>query len=398
MACSFNRIKLFAFMLAFGFLLGLLGKGVEAGLPKGFIVLSSGEDGQIGTNDDICALGGEEVARGVPPVKLTDLKLVPSCAPAQGQEGPQPLQTEVPEGWIGVYTAEQLAKIGKDPDYPLNGKYILMACLDLSSYSENGGWEPIGNYAATGKSFTGTFDGNGLVIRNLKISRPGTSYQGLFGVISGAEIRNLGVENVDVLGYSCTGALVGRNSNGIVSNCYSVGRVSGAWITGGLVGYNTGGTVSGCYSVCTVSADLYYTGGLVGKNEDGGKIFNSYAMGSVKGHNYTGGLVGRNMSNSTIANCYSTGGVSSSGTCAIGGLVGESVSNSTVFNSYWNIETSGQPDRPNQPESAEGAGKTTAEMKQKSTYRGWDFENIWTIVEGKTYPYLICNPQLPPPQ
>lgn len=33
--------------------------------------------------------------------------------------------------------------------------------------------------------------------------------------------------------------------------------------------------------------------------------------------------------------------------------------------------------------------KTTEQMKKRETFEGWDFENIWTIREGKSYPYFI---------
>ena len=35
-----------------------------------------------------------------------------------------------------------------------------------------------------------------------------------------------------------------------------------------------------------------------------------------------------------------------------------------------------------------GIPKTPEEMMQQATYEGWEFNNIWTIDEGKTYPYL----------
>jgi len=36
--------------------------------------------------------------------------------------------------------------------------------------------------------------------------------------------------------------------------------------------------------------------------------------------------------------------------------------------------------------SAGGTGKTTADMMMQENYTGWDFENTWTIQEGKVYP------------
>ncbi len=135
---------------------------------------------------------------------------------------------------------------------------------------------------------------------------------------------------------------------GTVSECYSTGRVSGSDSVGGLVGDN-GGTVSGCYST-----------------------------GSVSGRESVGGLVGDN--GGTVSGCYSTGRVS--GSDYVGGLVGRTSTSGRVLGSYWDVETSGQST------SAGGEGKTTAEMKQRATYTGWDFANVWDIVEGQSYPYL----------
>jgi hypothetical protein len=60
----------------------------------------------------------------------------------------------------------------------------------------------------------------------------------------------------------------------------------------------------------------------------------------------------------------------------------------TVTASFWDIDTSGQLT------SAGGTGKTTAEMKTKSTFTdaGWDFVEIWDIGENQTYPFLRTEP------
>ena len=58
--------------------------------------------------------------------------------------------------------------------------------------------------------FAGTFDGNDLTISNLKIE--GESYLGLFGVLEGGEVKNLGVADVRITGSGdCIGGLVGDN-------------------------------------------------------------------------------------------------------------------------------------------------------------------------------------------
>ena len=40
-------------------------------------------------------------------------------------------------------------------------------------------------------------------------------------------------------------------------------------------------------------------------------------------------------------------------------------------------------------------GKTGKELKQKKTFKDWDFVNVWDIDEGESFPYLIN--ELPEP-
>jgi hypothetical protein len=111
-----------------------------------------------------------------------------------------------------IKTAEELASIGVDPNYPLDGKYIVVANIDLSGYSDGRGWTPIGErdkVVTDDHEFTGIFDGGNYVISNLKINR-NAHYPGLFGYINGAEIRNVKLVNIDVNGSWYTGGLVGR--------------------------------------------------------------------------------------------------------------------------------------------------------------------------------------------
>lgn len=100
------------------------------------------------------------------------------------------------------------------------------------------------------------------------------------------------------------------------------------------------------------------------------------------------------MNDGPVTDSYSTGSVI--GNAPIGGLVGQndtSILASVVTGSYWDMETSGQ----SQSVSDRGTGETTAEMRMQSTYVGWDFNNIWAIKEGATYPYLRWETPPTPP-
>lgn len=102
-----------------------------------------------------------------------------------------------------ISTPEQLNMVRGN----LSGYYKLVNDIDLISYDN---WEPIGNSKS---KFAGSLDGNNHKITNLKINRPGTKYQGLFGNTDNtAKISNLGLEDVDVTGNNYVGGLVGNNS------------------------------------------------------------------------------------------------------------------------------------------------------------------------------------------
>ena len=96
-----------------------------------------------------------------------------------------------------------------------------------------------------------------------------------------------------VSGERFVGGLVGWNYGGDVSNCYSTGEVSGERFVGGLVGKNDqSGSIATSYSTATVNGDQRI-GGLVGDNN--GDVSNCYSIGLVSGERGpVGGLVGNN--------------------------------------------------------------------------------------------------------
>jgi hypothetical protein len=128
---------------------------------------------------------------------------------------------------------------------------------------------------------------------------------------------------------------------------------------------------------------------LDAENIGGTPITSCYSMGSVVGTERVGGLVGGNYS--SICSCYSSGTVS--GEVEVGGLVGyfRNYPGTSVSASFWDTDTSGWNT------STAGTGKTTAEMKAKSTFTGagWDFvcetangiDDIW-FMPPDDYPRL----------
>jgi hypothetical protein len=305
--------------------------------------------------------------------------------------------------WQNLYWITQ--STGRWDDY-----YIQTADIDLGSaipaietWDNNKGWTPIGSGTGS-NSFSGSYDGQGHIINGLYINRS-TEWSGLFGLMQGASISNLGVINVNITGAYGTGGLAGDNYNSsTISNCYTTGSISGTTYVGGLVGINQSASVSNCYSTCTVSGSNTNIGGLVGDN-NGSTLTGSYATGAVSGVNTVGGLIGFNRNTTTVSNnysrgnvtrssgtgteigsfcgnnsyatinyCYSTGSVSYTGYSnpTDKGFVGYTNSGSYTAN-FFDNQVSGQT-------TGTGAtGKTTTQMQTQGTYSGWDFTSTWAI-------------------
>jgi hypothetical protein len=262
--------------------------------------------------------------------------------------------------------------------------------------------------------FAGEFDGNGHKISNLSLNFDFVYTVGLFGYLaSGGKVTDLAAKNAHVTGDESVGGLAGYNA-GTVGDSSSTGSVTGKGFVGGLVGQNFGtvgnshftgtvagdcnvgglvghnyGSLSNSYSNGNVSGISSQVGGLVGFNGDLGTVRHSYSTASASSDNNVGGLVGA--SAGTVSNCYASGSVT--GNYVVGGLVGQSWG--TVNNCFWDTQTSGQTT------SAGGTGKTTAEMKNITTFAGagWnilavgdsdtrDPSYVWNIVDGVTYPFL----------
>ncbi|WP_199221569.1 hypothetical protein, partial [Desulfonatronum sp. SC1] len=111
--------------------------------------------------------------------------------------------------------------------------------LGIAPWNTHHGWVPIG---ASESRFRGHYDGAGNVIRNLMVNRSGTTHQGLFGSIENASIRNLRLENINVIGGNFTGGLAGESAGSAVQRVVlSGGQIVGGTNVGGLFGMFSGG-------------------------------------------------------------------------------------------------------------------------------------------------------------
>ncbi len=314
------------------------------------------------------------------------LSLLALCVPVLGFSGSGSGTEQDP--YI-ITNVDELQAMNND----LGAWYVLGNDIDASdtqNWNGGAGFDPVG-------SFTGTFDGQRHIITGLFIDRPSTARVGLFRTVSdGAEIKNVGLVDINITGSTYVGALTGENGYGsTIFNSWSSGNITGTYSVGnaaigGLVGRNNyGSSILRCYSTADVVSGGAQIGGLSGSNDHGSVIIDSYATGSVNGMLKVGGLVGDNTYGSEegfIIRCYSTGKVTGGG----GGLVGCNWQGGVTYDSYWDTQTSGKTS------SYGGTGKTTAQMMQQATFVTWDFVDVWDIVENETYPFL--RPILKPTQ
>lgn len=277
-------------------------------------------------------------------------------------------KTEVPEGYIAIYTAEDLDNVRND----LDANYILMNDIDLSEY-EN--WEPIGDithestYGSEG-FFSGIFDGNGFDITNLNMNVSSSyqtdntiwEYYGLFSMIYGEDtlIENVSLLNVsitmdrDVACFSRTniGAIAGGSMKGTIRNCVIAGGNISLTNYGEEHYYiSAGSAVGDCsgnlFAIATnvdiifltqIENDtLRYThgiGGIVGvftSSDNEIRLENCINYSTIQcdgGTSDVGGIVGRcaeyNDAHNSICNCinYASIYVSVSGYSGLSGIIG----------------------------------------------------------------------------
>lgn len=264
------------------------------------------------------------------------------------QESIAPL-TEVPEGYTGIYTTEDLDNIRGG----MTGNYILMNDIEFSDedYEEDGafagGFIPIGtsNYP-----FTGIFNGNGHVIYNLQVNTPNFTTAGLFGYVETnwdlySYREKSEAENPNKVGYKVTA------TGGIIKNlgiedsriCVNGTEYLTQYLPAGLENeqrYN--GTTSGGIHVGAIAGYAEYIAGCYVKNTE--VIVNSDSTRSV----YLGGVAGQSC---ITDSCWSDADITfravgekpSEENVSIAGVTGCSM---TCVTSYFNgtVDTDGYRD------------------------------------------------------
>ncbi len=260
---------------------------------------------------------------------------------------------EIPfSGGAGTEADPFLIKTPKDLDEIRNylgsshaDKYFeLVNDIDLQEYLSEGNpgynegafWEPIGKLYNT--SFQGNLNGNGYTISNLRISRAGENYVGLFGCLYFSTIAGLTIhvsEDGSVEGSQLVGGLAGHIESSQVNDVNVFGTIQGnSSYVGGICGQSYVGTFQNVTALVVVSSYGMDVGGLIGNNLS---VFeNCSVVGSISGTNNVGGLAGNNNNNpmlglGEIIGCYANVSVNAVNGNA-GGLAGYNIG--SISNSY----------------------------------------------------------------
>jgi len=318
---------------------------------------------------------GETGTRLVGLVGVNDGTIDDCLATANGSAGDDSRRLSgagTPDDPFRIATTEDLDAVNH---HDLTASYRLEADIDLGSIVRN---KPVIRH------FDGVFDGAGRTIADLTIR--GGDHLGLFGGLgTRACVTNLGIRDASITGSGFLGSLTAMNRGKIIT-CRIDGAVAGSRYLGLLTAWNDG-DISDSYCRGSMSSDAAYVGGLATWNI--GRIDRCYAAVHVSclqpylglpdsiAHSHPGGLVGVNQEPSWSGVAFVKG---------LSDIPGE------IHDSYFLIDTDGGG-----PDNGFGAPLTQDQMMQQARFPGFDFENTWTICEGRGYPRLrwervACEP------
>lgn len=262
-------------------------------------------------------------------------KFTPTCWFLNAGDESDPFIIEAPEQLDHV--AELIKNHKKEKDmwgnqldkYATKCYYVLGNDIQYTYENDNDN-----NFTAIGtldNPFEGHFDGGGHTISGIRIFMGGNNTgtdnnQGLFACIgstvgSGAEVKNVTLDDCRITGYKNVGGIAGRNWGTItgcrVTNTVTINAVSStANNHGGIAGSNTG-TIQNCISSANVISapdlnSLWYYGGIVGNNGSyilkGNKVLGATVTstsngthGAIAGNGNDGGTYQNNLySNCTV--------------------------------------------------------------------------------------------------
>lgn len=276
--------------------------------------------------------------------------------------------------------------------------------------------------AATDRNKTDVFDCGGIaaynnssaVIENCVNDASITAMNQVGGIVgmNGGSVYG-SVNNGAITANYYFGGVVGHTTSSsatcVIERCGNTGTLTmsepsgqgrGAAYLGGIISriYSSNTTISKCYNTgdlivgTSVSSSSMRIGGLVGQTNKAGKLLDSYNTGSatINGKANYGGIVGEMADQAvTVSNCYTSGNVTADG--GSGNLClafGKASGSATVSGCYALDTGAGIEFAGGTTSGIVGSGVLTdAQMKDQTSFVGWDFSTIWQITAG-SYPTL----------
>lgn len=318
--------------------------------------------------------------------------------------------------------------------------YSYLQVQDIDLVGEN--FKPIGDISQ-GPPFMGNYDGGGYAIKNLSINNETSTGLGLFGMVSGSILRNIKIVGANIVGTGNNqriGLLAGTCDGANIENCQLEGNLSSD-IETATIGGIAGAAINAELYNCLINAQIEGVGNLRGFSGEGYgcTIVNCLVKSSIK--ILAEGIADVHLfcssySDSVIENClvltniddifkayhFDIWGKDTSGT----GIIRNSISGAENAFNLWNdakeypygsyvVGTDGsfyknfrpqevnpteyETERPLNVRPVSGEDwqvywelvddaslVSNGQLKEPSTFVGWDFENTWVM--GKNGPEL----------
>ena len=309
--------------------------------------------------------------------------------------------------YITISTPEDLDNLRKD----MTASYVLTNDINMEGIN----FVPFGIVNNENASkFTGTFDGNGYTIKNLKYDVEGKGEVGLFSQTENATIKNLIIEGAYFKGNANVGGIVGQMYRTTITDCavlnsYIEGRDHVGAIAGEIAETQVGdsyegGAITNCFSDARIKTREHQAGGMLG----------TIHCGTVEKNLFTGTVEGREGDNANGMvslidrdNAPSLIQYNVVAAAHIYGNIGRVVSNNRfdkkgkATKNYVSANTwvgtkaeNATMAKYTDPNNYNGADIPVNELRTQQFYTntlGWDFNNHWTFLpnaEGKMYPVL----------
>lgn len=302
-------------------------------------------------------------------------------------------------GVLNISTPEDLVDASLYPGL----SFILKNDIDMTGVV----FTPIGTAS---RPFTGTFDGDGHVIRNLKIDNSSADNVGLFGYVGAGTIKNLGIEDAQIVGNKDVGTFAGVIKGGTVENSYVSGSyVEGRANAGGIAGtVSDNGIIKNSFSSADVNAHETNAGGIAGTIYNG-HIESCYASGRITARDRSGGIAalldvnGTDASLNSIKNCLNLSPELTGATQYPQRIIWTFGRAMTLLNNYSLAATQlAKGSEKYQIDASEsyygaanldGANIPGGDQQAKanpfySTGINWDFNQVWTFDRNFDYPIL----------